>query len=103
MALLAEIFSHKWLIIITVIAVIGGNLALLKATANMKIPKGKSYPSPKNRYDDDESDDENDNWGQVNKKQITDTSDTSLIKNATTTQQTKIDRKEDHNRNNDPQ
>ncbi|MGL5726857.1 MAG: DUF2897 family protein, partial [Plesiomonas sp.] len=43
MALLAEIFSHKWLIIITVIAVIGGNLALLKATANMKIPKGKSY------------------------------------------------------------
>ncbi|MGL5007205.1 MAG: DUF2897 family protein [Plesiomonas sp.] len=118
MALLADIFSYKWLIIITVIAIIGGNLALLKATAHMKMPKGKPYPPPRTPYDNDEDNDQDDdNWGYNSQKEakiepacvkdtlrdlntLSEINDASLIKNATTTQQTKVGRKEDHNRNN---
>lgn len=115
-----DLLDKGWFIIFLVIAFIGGNLAALRVTANMKFPRGRA---PTQRDEDEPVDPHTDDSADASDGNTPDTSpDTSKAapsappsptaanvpqptlsteQNVTATQREKAVRKQDHNHNND--
>lgn len=119
-----DLLDKGWFIIFLVIAFIGGNLAALRVTANMKFPRGRA---PTQRDEDEPVDPHTDDGTDASDGNTPDTSPNtppdaskaapsappsptaanvpqptlSTEQNVTTTQREKAVRKQDHNHNND--
>ncbi|MEJ8679834.1 DUF2897 family protein [Plesiomonas shigelloides] len=115
-----DLLDKGWFIIFLVIAFIGGNLAALRVTANMKFPRGRAPTSqdadaPMEPHTDDSADASDGNTPDTSPDTLPDASKAapsstaenvpqptlSTEQNVTATQREKAVRKQDHNHNND--
>lgn len=119
-----DLLDKGWFIIFLVIAFIGGNLAALRVTANMKFPRGRAPTqrdagAPVEPHTDDSADASDGNTPDTSPDTPPDASKAapsappsptvenvpqptlSTEQNVTATQREKAVRKQDHNHNND--
>lgn len=111
-----DLLEKGWFIIFLVIAFIGGNLAALRVTANMKFPHGREpiqrdANTPVDPHTDDYADASDGNTPDASKAAPSAPPSSmaanvpqptmSTEQNVTATQRQKAVRKQDHNHNND--